>query len=143
MEQNELEVYEYNGYSITKDGTVRNQNGKVMSVSDGQISLTIHGKKRRRLAGRIVWAAINGRELTAKEVLVYRDGNRDNISYDNLEVLQRKEYFSGCEWSTLRKLNKEKQREILVKSDILSIQELAAEYKCCDQTIRKVLRGTY
>ena len=41
MEQNELEVYEYNGYSITKDGTVRNQNGKVMSVSDGQISLTI------------------------------------------------------------------------------------------------------
>ena len=39
MEQNELEVYEYNGYSITKDGTVRNQNGKVMSVSDGQISL--------------------------------------------------------------------------------------------------------
>ena len=34
MEQNELEVYEYNGYSITKDGTVRNQNGKVMSVSD-------------------------------------------------------------------------------------------------------------
>ena len=63
MEQNELEVYEYNGYSITKDGTVRNQNGKVMSVSDGQISLTIHGKKRRRLAGRIVWAAINGREL--------------------------------------------------------------------------------
>ena len=45
--------------------------------------------------------------------------------------------------STLRKLNKEKQREILVKSDILSIQELAAEYKCCDQTIRKVLRGTY
>lgn len=45
MEQNELEVYEYNGYSITKDGTVRNQNGKVMSVSDGQISLTIHGKK--------------------------------------------------------------------------------------------------
>lgn len=44
MEQNELEVYEYNGYSITKDGTVRNQNGKVMSVSDGQISLTIHGK---------------------------------------------------------------------------------------------------
>ena len=110
MEQNELEVYEYNGYSITKDGTVRNQNGKVMSVSDGQISLTIHGKKRRRLAGRIVWAAINGRELTAKEVLVYRDGNRDNISYDNLEVLQRKKYFSGCEWPTLRKLNKEKQR---------------------------------
>lgn len=108
MEQNELEVYEYNGYSITKDGTVRNQNGKVMSVSDGQISLTIHGKKRRRLAGRIVWAAINGRELTAKEVLVYRDGNRDNISYDNLEVLQRKEYFSGCEWPTLRKLNREK-----------------------------------
>ena len=96
MEQNELEVYEYNGYSITKDGTVRNQNGKVMSVSDGQISLTIHGKKRRRLAGRIVWAAINGRELTAKEVLVYRDGR--NIFPD----------VNGRRFESLTKRNREK-----------------------------------
>ena len=143
MEHKKSDVYEYNGYNITKDGTVKNQNGKIMSVSDGKISLTIHGKKYRRLAGRVVWAAVNGRELTAKEILLYKDGNKDNISYDNLEVLQRKEYFSGCEWPTIRKFNKEKQKEILSRAGNLSVPELAAEYKCCEQTIRKVLNGTY
>ena len=108
MEQNELEVYEYNGYSITKDGTVRNQNGKVMSVSDGQISLTIHGKKRRRLAGRIVWAAINGRELTAKEVLVYRDGNRDNIISKFYKERNIFPDVNGRRFESLTKRNREK-----------------------------------
>lgn len=143
MEKEELNIYKYYGYNITKDGIVRNQNGKIMSISDGQISLTIHGKKHRRLAGRIIWAAVNGRELTPKEILVYKDGNKDNISYDNLKILQRKEYFSGCEWPTIRKLNKEKQREILNKAKSSSIPELAEEYRCCEQTIRKVLKGTY
>ena len=111
MEQNELEVYEYNGYSITKDGTVRNQNGKVMSVSDGQISLTIHGKKRRRLAGRIVWAAINGRELTAKEVLVYRDGIEITYPMIISKFYKERNIFpdvNGRRFESLTKRNREK-----------------------------------
>lgn len=116
-----------------------------MKISeDGHIWIQIDGKKRRRLAGRIVYEAVSKEELGRDCVLVFRDGDCTNVSYSNLSAVKRKDYFRDFDWQKLKKVNLTVQENIMQDfREGKSKQQLASDYGCCVATITKIVNGTY
>lgn len=147
----EQKKYKYYESYVTEDGKIYNETGKEAKVSDGCVYIQVGDKKCRRVAGRVVYEAVSGKKLDHGDVMVYKDGDRNNVAFENLNAVTRKEYFKGYDWSNFFCLTEEQQKEI--KRTYRSINdatdrkftyaELAVLFKCSPSTIQKVIKGTY
>ena len=137
--------YAFHGYRISLDGEILNSSGKKMKISeDGHIWLQIDGKKRRRLAGRIVYEAVTKQRLGRDYVLVFQDGDCTNIAFANISAVKRKDFFKDFDWQKLKKISPEQQKVIRLEfTNGKSKQQLARDYDCCVPTITKIVNGTY
>lgn len=141
----EEKKYPWNGYQVTENGEIYSSNGRTLHVSEnGYIWITIGGKKKRKQAGRIVYEAITGKKLGTGYVMVFLDGDCCNVSFNNLKPVSRKEYFKNYDWQTIKKVPKQHEPEIRRAYNYgTSKKELAEKFGCCEQTIAKIINGTY
>lgn len=101
----EKKTYSYYGNTVTKDGKIFNAKGKELIISArGTVMIRVDGKKHIYKAGRVVYEAITGVQLTdphnmtngLKEyILSFKDGNERNIAFNNLVLQTRTDYFKG------------------------------------------------
>lgn len=129
------------------------RNGREKTVKNGRVQISMNGKKHTLIAGRIVLEAYYKRLIDKSLVLVFKDNNPDNIKFENLDLIQRTEYFAKLgnrkllseeQQQEIRKLyNREEQRKVNYKGPYPSISDLARQYGCSKSTILKVLNETY
>lgn len=141
----EKKTYPWNGYWVTEEGKICSSSGRMLHVSDdGYIWITIGGKKKRKQAGRIVYEAVTGKELGTGYVMVFLNGDCCNVSFNNLKPVSRKEYFKNHDWQTIKKVSKQQEPDIRKAFERgVSKKELAIQFGCCEQTITKIINGTY
>lgn len=77
-------------------------------TSSGCIVLYLNG--RRKSLARAIYETFACRKLTEDEYVSYIDGNRKNVSFDNLRVLSKNEAFE--EWKHMHLNDKETAREV-------------------------------
>ena len=150
----EKKTYSYYGNTVTKDGKIFNAKGKELIISArGTVMIRVDGKKHIYKAGRVVYEAITGVQLTdphnmtngLKEyILSFKDGNERNIAFNNLVLQTRTDYFKGKKWGT-EKYSEEIRNAIVEDYNKkvtahVSYRQLAEKYGCSCSTIRMYLR---
>jgi len=108
------------------------------------------------MLARVIYEAVENVELDTKVCIKFKDGDSSNIIYDNIEVVNRPEYFNEsrnkyrkfdektCE-EIRRKYNREERKKHNFAGEYAhpSYQELAEEYGCSKTTILHILNDTY
>lgn len=142
----------YYGNQVYEDGRIYNAIGDKIAIKDGIVRLYINGKKRTLLAGRVVYEAFTGKEIPKGYVIKFRDGDKNNASYQNVEVIDRKTFFDGHVWEC--KFTKEEKEQIRKEYDATnpkqhgfkrgnerpSYVDLAKKYGCSKSTIIKIIK---
>lgn len=150
----------YYGNIVYPDGTICNAVGEKLKVSDkgilkGTVRICIDGTIRTIRAGRIVYAAFHNIKLDRSHVIIYKDGNIMNPALDNLEMVERKEYFKDHDWGStgIRKaLTTEQEMELIRlqrngmynpetdKMDCITYEELAKMYHISKSTVYNIIK---
>ena len=137
---------EYNGYLFHKDGYIINPNGRRITITakTGRMRFRLpEGKLIIVKAARLAYEIYHNVNLNRGELVKCLDGDLTNIAMENLELLERKEYFKDFNWiykfdeDTVQKIIKE------YKKGGISIQGLADKYGCCHATIWNITHGNY
>ena len=135
----EKKTYSYYGNTVTKDGKIFNAKGKELIISArGTVMIRVDGKKHIYKAGRVVYEAITGVQLTDPH-------NMTNGLKEYILVLQtRTDYFKGKKWGT-EKYSEEIRNAIVEDYNKkgtahVSYRQLAEKYGCSCSTIRMYLR---
>ena len=138
----------YAGYTFHSNGEIHTKRGKLITVSPatGNVRLSIEKESIVVKGGRIMYELFNDTVLSYSDVIVFSDGDFTNISLDNIEVVNRKDYFHNYEWGY--KFSKEEQEKIRReykenKEKGLTINKLAQKYDCCDITIWRIVNEIY
>lgn len=103
--------YNYYTNQVTKDGHIYNAAGTELKVrKNGQVQIYINGKKFVFAASRVVYEAVTGTKLTEIEgdgrksnrnlLTVPIDGDPTNIRFDNIRLVEKKEYYKGYDFKT-------------------------------------------
>ena len=144
----------YLGYTFFRDGYVVSPHGKILKqVKEGRrsgnnITLIVDdnpGRKKRLNAARAIFTMFSGRQLRKNEVVSFKDGDSSNISFDNLEVIQKKELLAdhkGRSW----KFSESQQEAIRKVYDIIpgaTYANLAEAFDCSSNTIQKIINKQY
>ncbi len=163
------EFVEYGNYKIYQDGTViREENGEKTKIEpyymrgSCYVNLSYTDENGTRHAHSVVltrfmYQLFHEETITLKDLIIFADGNRNNIHIDNLRKVSRKEYYDKV--PNNRKLKRAFSDEACEKikaeyrdngrnvnqyvKEGLSIRELATKYDCAPKTITKILRGEY
>lgn len=167
----------YYTYIIKRNGTITTSEGKEVRKQNlhyqhSHISLNINGKSCKKNVARLIYSLFyevdsNEPALSSKKsMLFFKDNDTTNVSYDNLEVVSRKEGFKRTGKTPLRddktgdfqKRFSEKEVEIIqkeyhsksdekninqFKKQKPSIRELAKKYDCSASSIAKIVKGKY
>lgn len=97
------------GYSVSKDGTLKNPKGKVIgSVSSGGYMATmirVHGEKKRLFTHRLQAFQIHGKELFGDGVVTrHLNGDKTDNSLTNIAIgTQSDNMMDVCKSERLRK----------------------------------------
>lgn len=129
-----VEVKPYKGYYVTKDGRVYDREGTKVKVKGDSVTLAFDGQKHTYKRARVVYEAYTGKEIGKGMIYLYKDGNEENPSLDNIIILSRKEYFKDKEWGT-EKLSLEQQQQLA--------EEFDRKYRMENGIIRKRIHPTY
>ena len=104
------------------------------------------GKKHREIRTKIyfIYEIVNG-PLKVGAIVRPKNGNYADARIDNIEVVSRKEYFDGHDWSMKVVLSENACEEIkrLHKTQNIPCMDLALAYNVSKSTIQKVLNGEY
>lgn len=134
-------MYEYYGYGVVKSGKIYDAFGdEVPLMKNGTVRITLlDGQMHCLSAGKIVYEAITKTDLGRKYVVKYKDGNKLNPAFDNIEVISRKEYFKDHEWNG--RLSKEEREELCNSYYIKrpTFTELALQYNTTSEAIQDIL----
>lgn len=147
---NEAKVYY--GNIVYPDGRIFNAIGKQLEIKNGVVRLYIDGKKRTLMAARVVYEAVTGEPLSRGKVIQFKDGNKDNASFDNIVIIERTKYFEDHQWQ--RKLTKEEELQLVAEYcvedskyhgkrkgyDKPSYRDLAEKYNCSKSLVYNILR---
>ncbi len=149
---------EYHGYRFTDDGKIYRPNGKRVTPYKGTVKIVIDGKRRTLKIARLIYEAFNGEKLPNGCIIRLSQGDENCPCLDNIEILDRKEYYQKHpEWmtqksipaDTVEKIRKEYNYEERKKHGFRgeykapSYNDLAAKYKCSKSTIYKIVKGSY
>lgn len=167
----------YYGYYIYRNGNVTTKNGKPLQKFNlhypySHIKIQINKKSKRLNVARLIYGLFHeldtGETISNKSTLLFfKDNDSRNVSFDNLEVVSKKEGYARLnkvmkqDKNTgyfLPKFTAQQAEEIRGKylgaSDgrrnrnqyaktTPSIRELAKEYGCSAQIITKIIKGEY
>lgn len=88
------EVYEKAKNTMFKKGNVPVNHRPVGSERinvDGYVEIKVEEPRKWRLKQRVVYEEYYGEKLTSNDVIIFLDGNKTNLSIDNLMKLNRSE----------------------------------------------------
>lgn len=151
MAENINKTYDYEGYKVTEDGRIFDKNGKLRKINKkGRVELRINNRRSHHYACRIVYEAVNNVRLNRKEVVMFYDGNPENIHISNLYVVKKstkmKKKVSIEDEEKIRETYNRKEKLVYGYRDRKlgpTYKELAEEYDCSVSTIYKILNNTY
>lgn len=140
----------YCGYKICRDGTVISPHGKILSpyffsYPYSHITLRINGKALKKNRAVLIYNAFSSRNFDyRKNVMVFKDGDPQNASFENIDVISKKEYYHNTSMKHTGKevfseKIKRKIREEYRKDDTISMRKLSLKYDCSLSTIQKIL----
>ncbi len=139
--------YEYKHYKIYPDtGQIFNtKTNREISAKSKRVVLDT-GKKHREVRTKIyfIYELVNG-PLKVGAIVRPKNGDYTDARIDNIELVSRKEYFDGHDWSMKVVLSKTDCDEIkkLHDSHNIPCMDLALTYNVSKSTIQKVLNGEY
>lgn len=137
---------EYLGYIFHKEGFITGPKGKKVTITKktGSMRFKIEeGKVIVVKAGRLVYELIHETEVNRSSIINHKDGDLSNVAFDNLEYVERKDYFKDHNWTC--KFSEELAKQIYEeyqKGDT-SIQKLSDKYDCCNTTTWRIVQGNY
>lgn len=150
---------DYHGNFVTEKGKIYNALGKPLKVKYGAVHIVIDGKKRTLMVARIVYEVFSGNKITSTKVIIFKDGNSENVAYENIEAVSRTTYFKEIKNENQKKrlFSKEEQERIIKEYDRErrrkhgfkgaysepSYRTLSIKYDCSRSTILKILNGNY
>ena len=138
----------YAGYVFYSDGSMFNKHNNAIKVSSttGNLRIIVENEPRVLNGGRFMYELFHNVVLSRSDMILYKDGDKSNVSLSNLELIKRKEYFKDKEWD--RKFDKETQEKIKKdykegKAKGVTMYSLANIYDCCHITIWKIINDRY
>lgn len=145
------DTFEYYGYRVQRDGTIISPYGNELkgyhfTYPRSHVSIVIEGKDVKTNRARLIYELFSGHKITRKEVLRFKDEDQTNVAFDNLYLIDRKEYYKLHEGYNQKKLDKETIKKIKRmynnKGKKISIRKLCEMYDCSLLTMQKAL-GVY
>lgn len=149
---------EYHGYKFTTDGKIYRPNGKRVTPYKGTVKIVIDGKRRTLKIARLMYEAFNGEKLPNGCIIHLSQGDENHPRLDDIEILDRKEYFQKHpEWMTQKRIpanivekireeynyNERKKHGFKGKYRFPTYNDLATKYNCSKSTIYKIIKGSY
>lgn len=147
----------YYGYTIFEDGTVHGLYGKDVKKrlhnDRYEIKLSIEGKRKNFVLARLVYHAFHPFDIADKNLCIsYKDGDKLNVSLDNLYLTDRKELIQGEKHRNRSKLSNTEVEEIrnLYNGKAgsnqrdkkgYSLQDLAIKYGVSKSNIMWIVKG--
>lgn len=141
--------YRYHTLYVTEEGEVFNAKFKKMTPKDNALWFStlsaernIDGtiKRKKHKVNRIVYEAITGEKVSSSCRVINKDGDLDNYSFDNLEVVKISDLPVTYDFSKYYKISAEDRAKIQ-EDKTHSAAELAKEYNVTVATIQKIQSG--
>lgn len=154
------QIPNYERYFIDTDGNVYNRSGKLLKpfrTAKGFLCIRLSNENGRRTfrVSRLVMLTFNPHPNQDRLVVLLKDGNKDNVSLDNLKWESKSENIrinirSGLQ---INMGNKGGVFRILTKGEIETIKhlgrlgytrgEIATIVKCSPRTVSRYINNTY
>lgn len=152
MEKREEELYDYENYKVSKDGSIYDiLMNKRPVLKGGIVTIFRNGKRCNKSAARIVYEAVSGKKLSKVDIVKTKDGNEMNVAYDNLYLEKRKTVSIRKKFSPemVEKIRKEYNKEEREKNGYRGIyahptyEEMCDKYDCSIATMYKIINNLY
>lgn len=144
------EKRDYYGYSVYKNGIIMSLKGEPLSpytatYKNSHVNMTINGKKTKKNRAILIYNMFSEKPLDRKHIIRFKDGNSDNVAFDNLMPVTRKEYYHSIGLNGKSRMTEEEKDEIRRiyenRNNSVSIRDLCIKYGCSLLTIQKILKG--
>lgn len=106
-----MDSRDFYGYTIYSNGEIENRHGKILSqsIKDGrsEIRLVVNGKRRSFITARLIYCVFNNIdifELDKDQCISFKDGDKLNLSVDNLIMVYRGDLIQGDKHRSIAKL---------------------------------------
>lgn len=156
---------DFYGYKIHSDGKIENKHGRFLipriREKRSDIRLVVEGKRKNFTTARLVYCVFNNIDifqLDKDQCITFKDGDKSNVSLDNLEMVYRGNLIQGDKHRSIAKLSKEEVEDIKRKYEATkhnrpvnqhdigdktynSYRSLAKEYGVTYPLIRQIITG--
>lgn len=148
------EYVDYHGYHVYRNGKVISKKGRELrpyslTHPNSHVKLFIQGKEIPTSRAVLVYSCFTGEPVnTYKNVMCFKNGNREDVSFDNLYVVTKSVYiknlhmkgenkFTAKEKAAIQREYKRRQSKGMKDA---SIRKLALKHGCSYKTMRKTLQ---
>lgn len=141
----------YCGYKICRDGTIISPYGKILSpyffsYPYSHITIRINGKTFKKNRAVLVYNAFSAKDFDyRKNVMIFKDGDSQNASFENIDIISKKEYYLKTSGKhTGKEVFSEKIKKTIRKeyqNNESSMRKLSYKYDCSLSTIQKILES--
>ncbi len=143
---------EYHGYTVYENGDIYTPSNKKMlhsqnNIGNPYIMLKYEGKSHGITVARLVYKLFSD-NFDEKKVIMYKDGNPNNVHISNLYQISKEEYFDQ-KGSRLKQKQFTEEDVEKIKAEYRdpankhSYKTLAEKYNCSMVIIYKIMKGTY
>lgn len=148
---------QYGNLVIKDDGSIYDVHNNPIKIKNGKITVVTNEQKKTVLAARIIYEVVNNAALPYGMVIRFLDGNENNPAYENILIIERKDFFAKHDWDKTKKIPKKTRTQIVKeynrderkKHDFKgqwahpSLYELSRKYNCSLSTVQKIVNGSY
>lgn len=160
-----MENRDFHGYTIYENGNIEGLYGKTLKqrTREGgrkEIRMTVKGERKNFIVSRLVYCVFNDIdifELDKDQCVVAIDGDKSNVTLNNLELVYRGDLIQGEKHTAISKLTDEQIEEIRAKYESTkdnrpvnqydvegtyhSYRSLAEEYSVTYTMIKHIIKG--
>lgn len=156
---------EFYRYTVKRNGKVYLKNGKEVSRINlsgpgSHINLYVGERKYKFDLARLIYNLFSGEELlTTKDIILYKDGDKNNKAFDNLLRTEKKNFYVPTKIRE-KKIDKETAKKIKAEynegtkngtlmrrkcyeGEIPSYRSLAEKYNCSTYVINMIMQDRY
>lgn len=143
----------YKGYKVYRDGTIISKNGRIISAYNlthegSHVKLKINGKTMVKNKAVLVYSCFGEEVDIYRYFIQFKNGDVTDASFDNLYLLDKKEYFSQMNFrgesrftdNEKKKILREYKKRVQAEQNV-SIRSFAIRYNCSYITMKKVLNS--
>lgn len=128
----------FEDYQISNTGRIMTKpkelKPKISSRGLLEIALCREQQRVGKMLGRLVYETFSGKQLTKNDVVIYKDGNKANCNFDNLEVVTR-----GKRQEIAYEKGERKARKFEYHGEYLTVKQIAQKTGMKQATIEKRL----